>query len=111
MSQSNKKIQEINNDVNETKGILKNNIRQVVDNTEKINELKDRAANINSNALEMRLLAKNTKDNSQFCTPKMKLVIILLSIFVFLIILYFIIAEIRCHSINIFCNKEEANNN
>ncbi len=97
------KIKEIDNDVKDVKNIMKENVLIAIDNVDKLNELDKRAQLINDDALQMKNLAKNVKNNSKFCSPGVKILFIILSIIAALVLCYFIASYIHCGSANLFC--------
>lgn len=100
---SKQKVKDINNDVTEIKQIMKENVLIAVDNIDKLNDLDKKAQLIDENAFKMRVLSKNVKENSKFCSPLVKRLFIILGIIAALVLIYFLAAYIRCGSANLFC--------
>jgi len=96
-------LNKINKDVNETKQIMKENILVAVDNSEKLKELDHRAKLIDDEGLKMKVLSSSVKKNSKFCSPGIRILIIIISIIGALVLCYFIASYILCGSANIFC--------
>ena len=119
-NQKDKLLIEINNDVLETKKIMKQNINNQLDNNKQVRELNIQAENLDEEAKQFYNNAKAVKIESYnccdrcivsiFCSKCCKNCELSTMRFVFILtiigligVLYFVAAGIRCKSANLFC--------
>lgn len=96
-------IHKIKDEVEQTKEELKENIKKTVENTEafdellvKSNQLKDEAKGYKDQSVELKNAASKRK--------KIVIISIIVGV-VTLVIIYFVVAIVRCSSVNAFCKK------
>ena len=82
------KLDEIGNEINEAKNIMKNNIKNMVDNINDINNLEEKSIEISNSSDLFRKSTNKIKLNAICENLKFKLIFIIIIILILIIILY-----------------------
>ena len=82
------KLDEIGNEINEAKNIMKNNIKNMVDNINDINNLEEKSIEISNSSELFRKSTNKIKLNAICENLKFKLIFIIIIILILIIILY-----------------------
>jgi hypothetical protein len=113
---NNTKIKEINDDVLELKADMKKNVRGVIGNLQTLEPLVQQTDDIKGGAKIFEKDAINVNYETKSCCQKycpcctccnlsVKCVIFTIGFVGFIVLAYFTIALIRCHSVNIACSS------
>lgn len=97
---SHDKLEEIQQDIDETKQVMKNNIQKMIDNNDNMEELIVKSNKLKDNAEEFHETTEEIKQASKWYKRVWLYVIIII------IVLtggYFLAAFLRCKSVNLFC--------
>ncbi len=112
---NNTRIKDINEDLVELKKDMKNNVKGVIGNLDSLEPLVGQAKDIKGGAKLFENNAINVNEETKTCCQKYcpcckcnlscRCVAIIIGLIGFIVIAYFAIALIRCHSVNAFCSS------
>ena len=101
LNQSSKKIADINKDIDNAKNQINENMQKIVENENNLDELLIKSKELKQNS---QVYKKESDEVLKASKSKTKLIILIITINILILIgLYFLIAFLRCRSVNLFC--------
>ncbi|MCQ2816895.1 MAG: synaptobrevin family protein [archaeon] len=102
LNQSGDKIQKIQQEVDATKEVMKENIKKTCEEQDNLQELLVKSNDLKQDSKEFEHKTEEVKEATKFYRTAWFYITVIV---VTLVIIYFIAALIRCKSVNLFCSK------